>query len=1058
MNILILISDTCGFETVGGFIKQTCRTYKSGVLSSTFYICHNSSGRYKMLKTGLIGAQGEIIPSYHFDHKCDNDDTSYQACGLELYGTDSFQSYDNAVCQLRVFVSESEVFAELVEQGDNENDAQGGSDKTVVLPSGVTTKRAFLCNDKCELGNCEDEARCNGFTYGQYCRLGGTGSMVYIEPKGLCTRAHEMNCCEYVRWEWNDVFIPKPYGPGYQCNATEICFPENPNYMDLCNKKFDWREDSGALMLRPTDNYISNVSRCSPIPVCENYVDQTNCSDRSRVGLTCRIAGFISTVSKYRVCGEFPLCDDKIDSVCKQVSSACRVHKHLLCDGNLDCSDGSDERISICLTKTEKTCVRRGDNEKLNRTLPLAWLTDGVVDCMDGEDEKDIWPVCGFGETRRYVTDNGTCSIVFICRTGEPGFIELSKLCDGVDTCGNENLVCRESKSSKTVSKKVASYSQGLLKRLSYCLPGVENLLKLAHSCSLEYFIFPDDVYGLIKPQIILPNAITNCDDMFGEQYLYSSCTGRCTNSPCPLTEIPLYNSCPEYFPNRVGTLADNKYLTFAVEAKGVYTNDIFVCKNGNKCIRYSQVCDLVDDCGDESDENLCTNHFKCNSSGHYIPKTSKCDGKFDCLDLSDECNEECSKEILDGSVLKISSWIIGISAVLANLIIIAYSIFSLKKCRTTVALTNKTLVILISIGDLLVGSYLLTVSVFDAAVAHGKDYCTIQTMWLASGQCSIFGVTSTIGSQLSLFAMTLLSLIRAHGIWSSMRVPGEVTVKSFLKIIGLNFIILASAVAVAVPPILEKFKDFFINGMRYDIDLKLFIGSVSKETHFRVFEEYFGRLKNNTLSWDLTDEMVDEMFSHDQGIKDFAQNHTKIGFYGNDGVCLFKYFIRGSDPQQIFVWSVLIVNFTCFVVISVSYIIIGTISAKSSRNVSSRENDLARQRMRRMNQRISLIITTDFLCWVPFIIICMLHYLELVDATPWYSLFSMVILPINSVINPLLYSAVIWRNAQKVLSRSNTRVSLFASSVRSRISIRMSSFQSGEGRAAGDNIEMQEI
>ena len=245
---------------------------------------------------------------------------------------------------------------------------------------------------------------------------------------------------------------------------------------------------------------------------------------------------------------------------------------------------------------------------------------------------------------------------------------------------------------------------------------------------------------------------------------------------------------------------------------------------------------------------------------------------------------------------------------------------------------------------------------------------------------------------------------------------------------------------------------------MRYDIDLKLFIGSVSKETHFRVFEEYFGRLKNNTLSWDLTDEMVDEMFSHDQGIKDFAQNHTKIGFYGNDGVCLFKYFIRGSDPQQIFVWSVLIVNFTCFVVISVSYIIIGTISAKSSRNVSSRENDLARQRMRRMNQRISLIITTDFLCWVPFIIICMLHYLELVDATPWYSLFSMVILPINSVINPLLYSAVIWRNAQKVLSRTNTRVSLFASSVRSRISIRMSSFQSGEGWAAGDSIEMQEI
>ena len=56
------------------------------------------------------------------------------------------------------------------------------------------------------------------------------------------------------------------------------------------------------------------------------------------------------------------------------------------------------------------------------------------------------------------------------------------------------------------------------------------------------------------------------------------------------------------------------------------------------------------------------------------------------------------------------------------------------------------------------------------------------------------------------------------------------------------------------------------------------------------------------------------------------------------------------------------------------------------------------------MNRKISIIITTDFLCWVPFIAICILHSAEVVDATPWYSLFSIIILPINSVINPLIY------------------------------------------------------
>ena len=39
---------------------------------------------------------------------------------------------------------------------------------------------------------------------------------------------------------------------------------------------------------------------------------------------------------------------------------------------------------------------------------------------------------------------------------------------------------------------------------------------------------------------------------------------------------------------------------------------------------------------------------------------------------------------------------------------------------------------------------------------------------------------------------------------------------------------------------------------------------------------------------------------------------------------------------------------------------------------------------------------------------ICILHSVEVIDATPWYSIFSMVVMPINSVINPLLYDDVV--------------------------------------------------
>ena len=199
------------------------------------------------------------------------------------------------------------------------------------------------------------------------------------------------------------------------------------------------------------------------------------------------------------------------------------------------------------------------------------------------------------------------------------------------------------------------------------------------------------------------------------------------------------------------------------------------------------------------------------------------------------------------------------------------------------------------------------------------------------------------------------------------------------------------------------------------------------------MFEEHFGRLTDRILDWKLINAMVSEMFSHDPGAKDFTETTKKVGFYGNDGVCLFKYFIRTVDPQKQFVWGILNINFLCFVVISICYILISTISAKSSGKTSRKDDEQTRQRNTRMNQKMSIIITTDFICWMPFIVICVLHYLELLDATPWYSVFSMVILPINSVINPVLYNDLIMRNIGSFVRRQGTRLSTFTSRLRSR-------------------------
>jgi hypothetical protein len=164
--------------------------------------------------------------------------------------------------------------------------------------------------------------------------------------------------------------------------------------------------------------------------------------------------------------------------------------------------------------------------------------------------------------------------------------------------------------------------------------------------------------------------------------------------------------------------------------------------------------------------------------------------------------------------------------------------------------------------------------------------------------------------------------------------------------------------------------------------------------------------MKGTTLSWKMILKMVRNMFSHDEAYEDYTESVTKQDFYGNDGVCLFKYFDNKDDPQKEFVWAILVLNFACFLMISISYILIAVVSRNSSKNLTTSQNkNQINQRNRKMNRRIAIIITTDFCCWVPFIVICALHYLEALDATPWYSIFSMIVLPINSVINPLLYN-----------------------------------------------------
>ena len=481
------------------------------------------------------------------------------------------------------------------------------------------------------------------------------------------------------------------------------------------------------------------------------------------------------------------------------------------------------------------------------------------------------------------------------------------------------------------------------------------------------------------------------------------------------------YADCTNNFKNRVYTVVNKNDLTYVTTKGGVFTNHLFVCAN-RKCTEYDKVCNLMDDCGDWSDEQNCTNNIKCDNNRTFISAAQKCDGKVNCEDWSDECNDACGRQIINGLVLKCSAFAIGLAATILNIVVTIESIFELRKFNgRAMILINKILVMLIGVGDLLMGIYLLSVAVVD--VLYGSTFCKDRVRWLTSAKCSLLGVISTVAGQISLFSLTLLSLFRALGVKGNLNSPGSSNrsgcqaFSRFLRVFASLVIPLLSVTTLmATIPLFTSFEDFFVNGLAYDSTIKLFVEPIGKDTHFDLIQNYYGRSQRQKLKWSLIVSLVRNMFSNDYGNLD-GKIH-RVNFYGNDGVCLFKYFVNRNDPQRIFSLTIQAINIVCFIVVALSYITINVATVKTSDVLTKTDNPtakLVRKRNNKLQRKIAAIIATDFACWIPFVVVSGLHYFEVTDASRQYGLFSIVVLPINSVINPFLYSNHIASMASKL-------------------------------------------
>ena len=305
-------------------------------------------------------------------------------------------------------------------------------------------------------------------------------------------------------------------------------------------------------------------------------------------------------------------------------------------------------------------------------------------------------------------------------------------------------------------------------------------------------------------------------------------------------------------------------------------------------------------------------------------------------------------------------------------------NIYSIKCAKTSTALIVKVQIISISFGDWLVGSYLLSLAVVDSY--YGNSFCSKQFDWLLSSYCSILGVVSTVGSQISLFSMTILSITRLHKVYQGLLAPGPVNRKSYVLAGSISLFVIGSSVAVAAIPLMPRFEDTFVNAL-YFPDINFLKGFATKFSLKPILASYYGRmrLEVSTLSWVILRSVINGMLTNSHG----GISQRTLGFYGNDPVCLFKFFVSSHEPQTVYIWSLLAINFVCFGVISISYVAVFLITPASSSSSSQGVANIARKRSGRLQRKISFVILTDFLCWVPFIVICFLHTMGTIDVSP---------------------------------------------------------------------------
>ena len=130
--------------------------------------------------------------------------------------------------------------------------------------------------------------------------------------------------------------------------------------------------------------------------------------------------------------------------------------------------------------------------------------------------------------------------------------------------------------------------------------------------------------------------------------------------------------------------------------------------------------------------------------------------------------------------------------------------------------------------------------------------------------------------------------------------------------------------------------------------------------------------------------------------------NVEKISYYGETSLCMPRFYAHKNNFASEFSIFIISLNFISFVYVCVSYIFIYKVT--SNRPISNKQVDIQNAKMQK---RIARLLLTDFVCWIPICVIAFAkHVYDFRLTNVIYAITIAFLLPVNSALNPLLYTS----------------------------------------------------